>query len=243
MHFPKYRSRRMRRTEGLRRLVRETELGVEHLVMPLFVRQGRGIREAIPSLEGQYHFSPDTIVEEAGELVTLGIGAVCLFGIPDRKDEEASGAWDENGVVQQSVRKIKRELPELVVMVDTCLCEYMSHGHCGVVRGGEVDNDLSLKVLAKVAVSQARAGADAVSPSDMMDGRVGAIRQALDAEGFTHIPIVSYATKYASSFYAPFREAAQSAPQFGDRRGYQMDPANGDEAMREIRQDLEEGAD
>jgi porphobilinogen synthase len=243
MSFPKYRPRRMRRTENLRRLVREHRLSTDCLVAPLFVREGRGIKNPIESLQGQFHFSPDTVVEEAEAFYQLGVPAICLFGIPEEKDEEARSAWDEHGVVQQAVRVIKQAVPDLVVVTDTCLCEYTSHGHCGIVRDGEIDNDLSLGLLSKVALSQAHAGADLVSPSDMMDGRVGAIRESLDREGFTQIGIISYVAKVASSFYAPFRDAAQSAPQFGDRRSYQMDAANSDEMIREIRQDIEEGVD
>ncbi len=237
------RFRRLRRTEGLRSLVRETELTPSHLVYPLFVVHGTGVKQEIPSMPGQFRLSPDMLPEEARELRSLGIGAVLLFGIPARKDEEGGEAYDPQGIVQRAIRALKSADPELVVITDVCLCEYTSHGHCGIVVGGEVDNDRTLPLLARMAVSHAAAGADMVAPSDMMDGRVKAIRQALDEEGFSHVPIMAYSAKAASAFYGPFREAAESAPQFGDRRSYQMDPANAREALREIEADIEEGAD
>ena len=243
MGFPETRMRRLRRSEPLRRLVQETRLSVESLVYPLFVCPGEGVREEIASMPGVCNLSVDQLVEECREAKKLGIPAVILFGLPESKDELGTGAYAEDGTVQRAVRAVKREVPGLVVITDVCLCEYTSHGHCGKVENGEVVNDASLELLARTALSQARAGADMVAPSDMMDGRVAAIRQALDAQGFEHIAILSYAAKYASAFYGPFREAAQSTPQFGDRRGYQMDPANAREALREVALDLEEGAD
>ncbi len=237
------RFRRLRRTEALRSLVRETELSVAHLVYPLFVTHGQGLRQEIPSMPGQFRLSPDMLAQEAQELRALGIRAVLLFGIPARKDAEGSEAYDPQGIVQQAIRALKEADPELVVITDVCLCEYTSHGHCGVVRGGEVDNDRTLPLLARMALSHVEAGADMVAPSDMMDGRVAVIRRALDEAGYVHIPIMAYSAKTASAFYGPFREAAESAPQFGDRRGYQMDPANAREALREIEADVEEGAD
>ncbi len=243
MLFPEYRPRRLRRTEALRSMVRETELSVKHLIYPLFVLPGKNIREEISSMPGIYRFSVDQVVEEAKEVFDLGIPAVILFGIPEKKDEVGSEAYAKKGIVQQAISAIKKTVPELVVITDVCLCEYTSHGHCGIIRNGEVDNDLTLEQLARTAVSHAKAGADMVAPSDMMDGRVARIREALDEAGFSHIPIMSYAVKYCSSFYGPFREAAESAPQFGDRRSYQMDPANAREALREAFLDIEEGAD
>jgi porphobilinogen synthase len=241
--FPATRLRRLRRSPGLRGLVRETTLEPADLIYPLFVRRGRGERRAIDAMPGQHQYSPDRLVEEVAAAREEGIGAVLLFGIPEHKDETGREAWDDEAAVQQAVRELKRRLPDVVVITDVCLCEYTSHGHCGVVRDGAVDNDPSLELLARAALSHARAGADVVAPSDMMDGRVGAIRGALDQAGFTEVAILSYAAKYASAFYGPFREAAGSAPQFGDRRGYQMDPANAREALREVRLDLQEGAD
>ena len=241
--YPTTRLRRLRRTRGLRALVRETRLTPDRFVAPLFVRKGSGLREEIRSLPGVERLSPDLTLAHVRELAKLGVTAVILFGLPDKKDDVGSGAWDDAAAVQETVRVLKNELPDVVVMTDLCLDEYTSHGHCGVIRDGEVDNDATLPLLAQAAVSQARAGADVVAPSDMMDGRVGAIRRALDAEGFPQTAILSYAAKSASGFYGPFREAADSAPKFGDRRGYQMDPANRREAMREIALDLEEGAD
>jgi porphobilinogen synthase len=235
--------RRLRASEGLRNLVRETVLDPGDFILPLFICPGEGVRREIKSMPGHAQLSVDRLVAECGEAHKLGIGGVILFGIPETKDELASGAYADDGIVQQAVRALKREVPKLLVMTDVCNCEYTSHGHCGLVVDGEVQNDPTLEWLAKGAVSHARAGADIVAPSDMMDGRVAAIRKALDTAGFTNTPIVSYAAKYASVFYGPFREAAESTPQFGDRRSYQMDPANAREAMREIELDIEEGAD
>ena len=243
MSFPATRMRRMRRNETLRSFVRETELSATHLIQPLFVVAGEGIREAIPSMPGVERFSINNLVEEAGEVAAVGVGAVILFGIPAAKDEVGSGAYDEEGIVQMAVRALKDAHPDLVVITDVCLCEYTSHGHCGIVEGGEVQNDISVELLAKTAISHAEAGADAVAPSDMMDGRIGAIRYQLDEEGHAGVPIIAYSAKYASAFYGPFRDAADSTPEFGDRRGYQMDPANAAEAVREAELDLEEGAD
>jgi len=243
MPFPIHRPRRLRASEPLRRLVRETRLEPSNFVLPLFAVEGEGVRREITSMPGNYQLSIDGIVEECRECRALGIGGVILFGIPAHKDEQASGAYDDQGIVQRAVRAIKQNVPDLLVMTDVCNCEYTSHGHCGLVINGDVDNDATLEWLARAAVSHARAGADMVAPSDMMDGRVGAIRTALDKAGFKHTPILSYAAKYASGFYGPFREAAESAPQFGDRRSYQMDPPNVREALREIALDIEEGAD
>jgi porphobilinogen synthase len=241
--FPATRLRRLRRTETLRDLVRETELSPAHLVQPLFVVSGSDVREPVESMPGIERFSISELVAEATEIQAAGIGAVLLFGIPADKDEAGSGAYDSEGIVQMAVRALKEAHPDLLVITDVCLCEYTSHGHCGFVREGEVDNDISVELLARTAISHAEAGADAVAPSDMMDGRVGAIRFQLDEEGHSGVPIVAYSAKYASAFYGPFREAAESTPEFGDRRGYQMDPANALEAVREARLDLEEGAD
>lgn len=245
--FPALRPRRLRESPALRRLVRETRLSADQLVLPLFVRPGRKLRQAVGSMPGVFQLSPDELVKDAGLAFAAGVPAVLLFGIPSRKDEKASGAYARNGIVQQAVRLLKRELPGLLVITDVCLCEYMSHGHCGVLkpgpRGARVLNDPSLALLARAAASHAEAGADIVAPSDMMDGRVRAIRAALDRAGFDHTPIMSYAAKYASAFYGPFREAAESAPKFGDRRSYQMDAANSDEALREVALDVAEGAD
>jgi porphobilinogen synthase len=243
MSFPTTRLRRLRRAEPLRRLVRETRLSRDDLVLPLFVVEGRDVREAVASMPGVFRHSVDQVVSEAKLVHDLGIPAVILFGIPDRKDARGSGADAPDGVVQRAVEAIKQAVPELCVVTDVCLCEYTDHGHCGVVAGGEVVNDPSVERLAAAALSHARAGVDVVAPSDMMDGRVGAIRRALDANGFENVAILAYAAKYASAFYGPFREAAESAPAFGDRRGYQMDPPNRREALREMRLDLEEGAD
>jgi porphobilinogen synthase len=223
--------------------VRETRLSPSNFILPLFVCEGEGVRKEISSMPGHAQLSVDLIVKECQEAVSLGIGGVILFGIPQHKDEHASGAYDDSGIVQKAIRAIKRETPDLLVITDVCNCEYTSHGHCGLVVNNDVDNDRTLEWLALSAVSHARAGADIVAPSDMMDGRVGRIRKALDEAGFTNLPILSYAAKYASGFYGPFREAAESTPQFGDRRSYQMDPSNAREAMREIELDLEEGAD
>jgi porphobilinogen synthase len=235
--------RRLRATEALRNLVRETLLDPADFILPLFICPGEGVRREITSMPGHAQLSVDRLVSECAEAYGLGIGGVILFGIPEAKDETASGAYASDGIVQQAIRALKREVPKLLVMTDVCNCEYTSHGHCGLVVDGDVQNDPTLEWLAKAAVSHACAGADIVAPSDMMDGRVAAIRKALDVAGFTNTPIVSYAAKYASVFYGPFREAAESAPQFGDRRSYQMDPANAREAMREIELDIEEGAD
>ena len=241
--FPAYRPRRLRQSAALRRLVTETRLSVEQLVLPLFVRGGRKLRHPINSMPGVFQFSPDELLHEAGRAHTLGVPAVLIFGIPDRKDAMAGGAYAKNGIVQQTVRLLKKELPSLLVITDVCLCEYMEHGHCGVARHGKILNDPTLKLLARAAVSHAEAGADIVAPSDMMDGRVGAIRTELDRAGFTDTPIMSYAAKFASAFYGPFREAAESAPKFGDRRSYQMNAANANEALREVAMDIREGAD
>ena len=241
--FPAYRPRRLRRTPALRRLVRETSLQPSQLVLPLFVRSGSGVRRAVEAMPGVDQTSVDELLRDAGEAATLGVGGVLLFGIPDRKDETGSEAWNDEGPVQQAVRTLKRELPDLVVITDVCMCEYTEHGHCGVLRDGDVDNDATLELLAREAVSHARAGADIVAPSDMMDGRVRAIRAALDAGGLAHTAILSYAAKFAGPFYGPFRDAAESTPRFGDRRSYQMDAANAEEALREIRLDIDEGAD
>jgi len=244
MAFPQTRLRRLRATRALRGLVRETHVTAADLVYPMFVAHGLDRREPIPGMPGIDHLSIDHAVAEASEAAALGIPAVLLFGLPAGKDLEGSGAWDEEGIVQLATRAIKKALAELIVICDLCLCEYTSHGHCGVVRpDGSVDNDATLELLARAAVSQARAGADVIAPSDMMDGRVGAIRAALDDDGFTDKPIMAYSAKFASAFYGPFREAADSAPAFGDRRGYQLDPANGDEALREAMLDVQEGAD
>jgi porphobilinogen synthase len=235
--------RRNRASEPLRRLVRETQLDPGDFILPLFACPGEGVRREISSMPGNFQLSVDQLVAECAETYRLGIGGVILFGIPETKDELATGAYADDGIVQQAVRAIKREEPKLLVLTDVCNCEYTSHGHCGLVVNGEVQNDPTLEWLAKAAVSHARAGADIVAPSDMMDGRVAAIRKALDQAGFLNTPILSYAAKFASVFYGPFREAAESTPQFGDRRSYQMDPSNAREAMREIELDLEEGAD
>jgi porphobilinogen synthase len=244
MAFPATRLRRMRKTDGLRGLVRETNLSVDHLVYPLFVTHGSDRREPIEAMPGIERLTISHLESEAGEIAELGIPAVLLFGIPADKDDAASGAYDPEGIVQLAVRALKQAQPELTVITDVCLCEYTSHGHCGVIRDdGQVDNDVTLELLAKTALSHAEAGADAVAPSDMMDGRVGALRSQLDSEGYSELPIVAYSAKFASAFYGPFREAADSAPAFGDRRGYQMDPANGREAVREAMIDVEEGAD
>jgi porphobilinogen synthase len=243
MAFPVHRPRRLRRTEALRRMVRETELRPDDFIYPLFVIEGRGARKPVPSMPGIDNLSVDLAVEEAKRARSVGVPAVILFGIPGHKDPRGTGAWAEDGIVQKALRALKDSVPDLQLIADVCLCEYTDHGHCGVIHGGEVDNDQSLPLLAQMAVSCARAGADIVAPSDMMDGRVKAIRTALDEAGLARTPILSYAAKYASGFYGPFREAAQSTPQFGDRRGYQMDPGNVREALKEIALDLEEGAD
>jgi porphobilinogen synthase len=235
--------RRLRRTESLRELVRETDLSPRHLVQPLFVVAGESLREPVPSMPGIERLSIAELVGEAADLRAAGVAAVILFGIPTSKDEAGSGAYDPEGVVQMAVRALKEAHPELVVITDVCLCEYTSHGHCGIVRDGEVDNDITIELLAKTAVSHAAAGADVVAPSDMMDGRVGAIRSQLDDEGHSSVAMIAYSAKYSSALYGPFRDAADSTPEFGDRRGYQMNPANALEAVREAKLDLEEGAD
>jgi porphobilinogen synthase len=241
--FPVSRPRRLRQSPALRRLVAETHLRASQLVLPLFARSGKKLRREINAMPGVFQMSPDEILREAERAHSLGVPAVLLFGIPDKKDAKASGAYAENGIVQQTVRLLKKELPELLVITDVCLCEYMEHGHCGIVHGGKVLNDPSLKLLAQTAASHTEAGADIVAPSDMMDGRVAAIRAALDKSGFIDTPIMSYAAKFASAFYGPFREAAESTPKFGDRRSYQMDAANANEAIREVALDVQEGAD
>ena len=243
MPFPVQRLRRLRASESIRNLVRETRLAPSQLILPLFVCPGEGVRREIGAMPGNYQLSIDELVRECAEVQSLGIGGVILFGLPETKDEIASGAYAADGIVQRAIRALKSALPRLLVITDVCNCEYTSHGHCGKIVGEDVDNDQTLDWLARSAVSHAEAGADIVAPSDMMDGRVGAIRAALDRKGFQKTPILSYAAKFASVFYGPFREAAESTPQFGDRRSYQMDPANGREAMREIELDLEEGAD
>lgn len=241
--FPLYRPRRLRRTAALRNLVRETHLAPAQLVLPLFVRPGKNLRRPVGSMPGVNQLSVDEMLRDAERAATAGVGGVILFGIPETKDATGSSAWDDAGAVQSAVRAIKREIPDLVVITDVCMCEYTDHGHCGILKNGEVDNDATLELLSRTSLSHARAGADIVAPSDMMDGRVGAIRSALDANHFTAVSILSYAAKYASAYYGPFREAAESTPQSGDRRGYQMDPGNADEAMREVKADIEEGAD
>jgi porphobilinogen synthase len=241
--FPDYRPRRLRSSSALRNLVCETRLGVEQLVLPLFVRAGRRLRQPVNSMPGVFQLSPDELLREAARAHALGVPAVLLFGIPGKKDAKASGAFAKNGIVQQAVRLLKKEMPSLLVITDVCLCEYMEHGHCGIVSNGKILNDLTLKILAQTALSHAEAGADIVAPSDMMDGRVRAIREVLDKNDFSETPIMSYAAKFASAFYGPFREAAESAPQFGDRRSYQMDAANAREALREVALDIQEGAD
>jgi len=243
MGFPKNRMRRLRSSEAMRRLVRQNSLSVDDLVYPLFVRAGEELKEPIKSMDDCFHFSPDMIASEAVEAASLGIPALLLFGLPDKKDESGSRAWAEDGVVQDSIRKIKQAVPELLVITDVCLCAYTQSGHCGVVKDGRVDNDSTCKLLAKVALSHAQAGADVIAPSDMMDGRVGYIRQCLEENGFYDTAIMSYAAKYASAFYGPFRDAVDSAPEFGDRRGYQMDVSHSDQAMQEIALDIAEGAD
>jgi porphobilinogen synthase len=243
MSFPTTRLRRLRRTEAIRRLVRETRLAPEDLVQPLFVVPGEDVRAPIPSLDGVFHLSIDNAVAAAEEAAARGVGALLLFGLPADKDDLGSGAYDDEGIVQLALRAIKARVPGLPLVTDVCLCQYTDHGACGVLRDGDVDNDATLELLARTAVSHAQAGADIVAPSDMMDGRVGAIRSALDAEGLTQTAIISYSSKFASTFYGPFREAARSAPKTGDRRGYQLDPANGAEALRESLTDLDEGAD
>jgi porphobilinogen synthase len=241
--FPTHRPRRLRKNAIIRRMVRETSLSPDDFIYPLFVTFGKKVRKEIKSMPGCFQESVDMVVRHAKEIFSLGIPAVILFGIPEHKDEVGSGAYDPHGVVQKAIREIKNKVPELYVITDVCMCEYTSHGHCGIIDGGDVKNDATLELLAKEAVTHAKAGADMVAPSDMMDGRVLAIRTALDKEGFSETPVMSYAAKYASAFYGPFREAAESVPQFGDRRSYQMDPANRREALREVAHDIDEGAD
>lgn len=241
--FPSVRMRRLRRSAAIRDMVRENSLSVDSFIYPLFIVEGENVKREISAMPGQFQMSIDNVLIECGELVDLGIRSVLLFGIPREKDEIGSGAYAAEGVIQTAVRAIKKQFPDLLVITDVCLCEYTSHGHCGVIENDDVDNDKTLELLIKEAVSHAASGADIIAPSDMMDGRIGAIRAALDLNGFTETPIMAYSAKYASAFYGPFREAAESAPQFGDRRSYQMDPANSDEAMREIALDVQEGAD
>jgi len=243
MFFPEYRARRLRRKETLRRMVRETHLRPEDFIYPMFSAFGKGIKKEIPSMPGIYQQSIEHIVEEAKEVHSLGIPAVILFGIPETKDPLGQDAYSETGIIQETIRAIKANVPELLVITDVCMCEYTDHGHCGVIKDGDVDNDETLRLLAAEALSHARAGADIVAPSDMMDGRVAAIREILDANGYSHIPVMSYAVKYASAYYGPFRDAAESTPQFGDRRSYQMDPANRTEAFREADLDIQECTD
>jgi porphobilinogen synthase len=243
MYFPQYRPRRLRANETIRRMVRETTLLPDNFIYPLFVTHGKGVKKEISSMPGNYQQSIDNLVRDCEEAYGLGIPAVILFGIPEKKDEMGTEAYSDEGIVQHAIKAIKNKLPDLMVITDVCMCEYTSHGHCGVIKNGVVQNDATLELLAKEALSHAKAGADMVAPSDMMDGRVAAIRDILDEEGFENVPIMSYAAKYASGFYGPFREAAESTPQFGDRRSYQMDPPNSREAMREVELDIEEGAD
>jgi len=243
MFFPSYRPRRVRKNKQIRRMVRETRLSVDNLIYPLFVIHGKKVKKEIPSMPGNFQLSVENLVREARTVHKLGIPAVILFGIPKKKDAVGSGAYDDHGVIQTAVRALKDKIPDLIVITDVCLCEYTDHGHCGIVEKGEILNDPTLELLAREAVSHARAGADIVAPSDMMDGRIGAIREALDEEGFDDTPILSYAVKYASGFYGPFRDAAESTPGFGDRASHQMDPANTREAMREAEMDISEGAD
>src|SRR5512138_2744691 len=243
MFYPTFRARRIRGKEVFRRMVRETTLSANDLIYPMFSAFGTGIKKEISSMPGIYQQSIEHIVAEAQEVHELGVPAVILFGIPETKDAVGSDAYAEHGIIQETIRALKKQIPGLAVITDVCMCEYTDHGHCGIIKDGDVDNDATLELLARQALSHARAGADLVAPSDMMDGRVAAIRRELDGNGYSHLPILAYSAKYASAFYGPFREAAQSAPRSGDRRGYQMDPANGDEALREVELDLEEGAD
>ena len=243
MYYPSYRPRRLRKNESLRRMIRETKLSVDDLVYPLFVTSGRNVKKPINSMPGNFQMSVDHLVKEVQKTKDLGIPAVLLFGIPEKKDEVGSGAFADNGIIQQATKEIKEKVPDIMVICDVCLCEYTSHGHCGTIKNNDVDNDATLEILAETALSQAKAGADMVAPSGMMDGGVGIIREALDEEGYDALPIMAYSAKYASCFYGPFREAAEGAPQFGDRKSYQMDPPNSDEAIREITLDVEEGAD
>jgi len=243
MYFPKYRPRRLRKNENLRRMIRETRLSVDNLIMPYFVVPGKGIRQEISSLPGNFHLSIDELVKEVEEVYQLNIPAILLFGIPARKNEIGSEAYSEHGIIQLAVSAIKAKVKDIIIITDVCLCEYTSHGHCGIVKDGKILNDPTLEILAKISLSHVKAGADMVAPSDMMDGRIEAIRKVLDENGYIDVPIMSYAAKYASSFYAPFREAAHSTPEFGDRKSYQMDSANADEALREVKLDIQEGAD
>ncbi len=243
MLFPDYRPRRLRRNENLRRMIRETRLSVDNLVYPMFAVPGKGIKDPIASMPGQYHLSTDNLVRAAKEAAGLGIPAIMVFGLPEKKDPLGTGAYARDGIVQRAVRELKSALPDLVVITDVCLCQYTDHGHCGLLDGNEIDNDSTLEIIAKIALSHVKAGADMVAPSDMMDGRIAEIREVLDENGFTNTPVMSYAVKYCSSYYGPFREAAESAPRFGDRKTYQMDPANAIEAIREASMDVEEGAD
>lgn len=243
MQFPKIRMRRLRKSDAMRKLVRQTTLSVDNFVYPLFVRHGSGIKQPIKSMTDCFHFSPDTIAAEAKAVFDLGIPSVLLFGLPGEKDDTGSQAWSETGPVQQAVRQIKKAVPDLLVITDVCLCAYTSHGHCGVIKNGHIDNDATCELLAKVALSHAQAGADIVAPSDMMDGRVRYIREALEENGFYDVAIMAYSAKYASAFYGPFRDAAESAPAFGDRKTYQMSPTNADQALAEIALDIAEGAD
>lgn len=243
MYYPSYRPRRLRKNESLRRMIRETKLSVDDLVYPLFVTSGRNVKKPINSMPGNFQMSVDHLVKEVQKTKDLGIPAVLLFGIPEKKDEVGSGAFADNGIIQQATKEIKEKVPDIMVICDVCLCEYTSHGHCGTIKNNDVDNDATLEILAETALSQAKAGADMVAPSGMMDGGVGIIREALDEEGYDTLPIMAYSAKYASCFYGPFREATEGAPQFGDRKSYQMDPPNSDEAIREITLDVEEGAD
>jgi porphobilinogen synthase len=243
MTHPLYRPRRLRESTLIRRIVRETRLGVENLILPMFAVHGRGVREPVGSMPGVFRLSVDELLKEAKDAASMGIPAVLLFGVPQSKDPRGSEAYAEDGIVQQVARAVKETIPDLLVVTDVCLCQYTSHGHCGLVEDGRVKNDASVELLARVALSHVESGADLVAPSDMMDGRVGAIREALDDAGYTETPIMAYSAKYASAFYGPFREAAESAPQFGDRRSYQMDPGNAAEAMREVGLDVDEGAD
>ncbi|MEJ2282111.1 MAG: porphobilinogen synthase [Desulfobacterales bacterium] len=243
MFFPDYRPRRLRQSEAMRRMIRETSLTVNDLILPLFVIDGRGVKNPIPSMPGHFQLSVDNFIKTAGEAHALGIPAIVVFGIPDKKDSLGTRAYAQDGIVQKAIQSVKSKIPELVVISDVCLCQYTDHGHCGVIEGDTVDNDASLDLIARTALSHAKAGADMVAPSDMMDGRVGEIREILDDNNFSRIPIMSYAAKYCSAYYGPFRSAADSAPKFGDRRTYQMDPANALEAIREVTMDVEEGAD
>ena len=243
MLFPDYRPRRLRQSENLRRMIRETSLSVNDLILPLFVTAGKDVKNPIPSMPGQFHLSIDNFLKTAQQAYDLGIPAIVIFGIPEQKDSLGTEAYAENGIVQKATMAVKEKLPDLVAITDVCLCQYTDHGHCGVVEGNTIDNDASLDLIARTALSHAKAGADMVAPSDMMDGRIGEIREILDENNFSQVPIMSYAAKYCSAYYGPFRDAADSAPKFGDRRTYQMDPANALEAIREATMDIEEGAD